>query len=215
MFTKIEDNNDPFEMNLSQYIAKKVLLRIYQGEYVDGDRIIEEEIANKYNVSRGPVREALFMLEHMGVVERLPRRGVVVKKYTDEEILQFFNVFKEIMLISVRYSKKYWTKEHGLELKKHIKKIQLACESKNLLDYDEAMDKIFRFLIATSRNKVLLKFYNETSIILGAFSRTKLNSNNMTFTLNNLVAIEFAINQNEWDEALNHLENMLQNTIEL
>jgi DNA-binding GntR family transcriptional regulator len=56
------------------------------GRLVDGDRLIEERIANELTTSRGPVREALRQLEHEGLVISYPYRGAVVLGVSEEEI---------------------------------------------------------------------------------------------------------------------------------
>ena len=55
-------------------------------EFADGDRLIEERIAEELQTSRGPVREALRQLEHEGLVISYPYRGAVVQGVSEEEI---------------------------------------------------------------------------------------------------------------------------------
>src|SRR6202012_1787343 len=56
------------------------------GEYADGERLIEDKIAQRLQTSRGPVREALRQLEHEGLVVSYPYRGAVVLGVSDEEV---------------------------------------------------------------------------------------------------------------------------------
>lgn len=56
------------------------------GEYADGERLIEDKIAQQLKTSRGPVREALRQLEHEGLVVSYPYRGAVVLGVSDEEV---------------------------------------------------------------------------------------------------------------------------------
>ena len=51
---------------------------ILEGEFQAGDRLIERELAGKLEISRTPIREALFRLESQGFVKTVPRKGVVV-----------------------------------------------------------------------------------------------------------------------------------------
>jgi DNA-binding GntR family transcriptional regulator len=59
---------------------------IMLGRLVDGDRLIEDQIARRLKTSRGPVREALRQLEHEGLVVSYPYRGAVVLGVSDEEV---------------------------------------------------------------------------------------------------------------------------------
>jgi DNA-binding GntR family transcriptional regulator len=59
---------------------------IMLGKLVDGDRLIEDQIARRLETSRGPVREALRQLEHEGLVVSYPYRGATVLGVSDEEV---------------------------------------------------------------------------------------------------------------------------------
>jgi DNA-binding GntR family transcriptional regulator len=54
------------------------------------ERIIEERLADALQLSRTPVREALAILEHEGLIEAIPYRGVVVKPITVTEFLSMY-----------------------------------------------------------------------------------------------------------------------------
>ena len=56
-------------LTLPQQIADHLGHRIMNGDYAPGARLKEEELAESYAVSRGPVREAFRLLERRGFVE--------------------------------------------------------------------------------------------------------------------------------------------------
>jgi len=56
------------------------------GKLADGERLIEDQLARRFETSRGPVREALRELEHEGLVVSYPYRGAVVLGVSDEEV---------------------------------------------------------------------------------------------------------------------------------
>jgi DNA-binding GntR family transcriptional regulator len=51
---------------------------ILAGEFLAGEQLRQEELAERFGISRVPVREALRQLESEGLVELLPNRGAVV-----------------------------------------------------------------------------------------------------------------------------------------
>jgi DNA-binding GntR family transcriptional regulator len=53
--------------------------------YQPGDRLREQELADKFKVSRGPVREALRTLEAKSLVKIEPGRGASVMRLSDED----------------------------------------------------------------------------------------------------------------------------------
>lgn len=79
-------------LSLAEQIATQIAEAIINDEYAPGDRIHEVMVSERYQVSRGPVREALRILENAGLVTILPRRGAIVTKLTVEEVQDVFEI---------------------------------------------------------------------------------------------------------------------------
>ncbi len=58
----------------------------------DGSKLSEAYVCKKYNVSRTPVREALFQLEAEGLIEIIPNRGAFVKGLSERDISDVFDM---------------------------------------------------------------------------------------------------------------------------
>ena len=54
---------------LRENVADEIRMKILNGDMKPGDKIIEQELASEFGISRGPVREALRQLEQEGMVE--------------------------------------------------------------------------------------------------------------------------------------------------
>lgn len=78
--------------SLPEQIATQLSERIVSGAYAPGQRVMEQAIAEEFDVSRGPVREALRLLEKEGLVMILPRRGAQVTNPTIEEVNEIFDI---------------------------------------------------------------------------------------------------------------------------
>jgi DNA-binding GntR family transcriptional regulator len=65
---------------------------ILSGFYKPGERIREEELVSRLDVSRTPIREALLVLEQEGLVEIKPHRGVFVASFTPNEIVELLRI---------------------------------------------------------------------------------------------------------------------------
>jgi DNA-binding GntR family transcriptional regulator len=70
----------------SQTIYRALRERILSNEIVSGTRLVLRQLANAYETSDIPVREALRMLERDGLVEMVPYRGARVTTLTAREI---------------------------------------------------------------------------------------------------------------------------------
>ncbi len=63
-------------------------MAIYHGELTPGQRLIEAEVASRYEASRGAVREALALLSNEGLVVRERNRGARVRPVSLEEAIE-------------------------------------------------------------------------------------------------------------------------------
>ena len=70
----------------SQTIYRALRERILSNEILSGTRLVLRQLANEYDTSDIPVREALRMLERDGLVEMVPYRGARVTTLTAREI---------------------------------------------------------------------------------------------------------------------------------
>ena len=84
--------NVPLTHSLAEQIAARLSERIVGGSFAPGQRIMEQAIAAEFAVSRGPVREALRLLEKDGLVTILPRRGAQVTRLTIAEVKEIFDI---------------------------------------------------------------------------------------------------------------------------
>ena len=82
----------PLTQSLSEQIAAQLSERIVTGLYAPGQRIMEQAIAAEFAVSRGPVREALRLLERDGLVTILPRRGAQTTNLSSAEVKEIFDI---------------------------------------------------------------------------------------------------------------------------
>ncbi|MGJ7512027.1 GntR family transcriptional regulator [Variovorax sp. GT1P44] len=89
-------------MTLPEQIAERIFAAIASGEYAPGDRIREETLAEQFDVSRGPVREALRILEKDSVVRILPNRGAHVTQLSIKEVGDIFEIRRDLVGAMVR-----------------------------------------------------------------------------------------------------------------
>jgi DNA-binding GntR family transcriptional regulator len=83
-------------LTLPDQIAERIFTAIANGEYAPGERIREEALAEQFEVSRGPVREALRILEKDSVVRILPNRGAHVTQLSIKEVDDIFEIRRKL-----------------------------------------------------------------------------------------------------------------------
>jgi DNA-binding GntR family transcriptional regulator len=124
---------------------------IYSGLLKPGSALRQEEIANKYKVSRIPVREALLRLESTGLINIKPNRGAYVIEMDEQEIREVYDlrILLECDLLSkaipMMVAQDYKHAQHAAKLAELI--------SENDPDWIE-LDNNFHFsLYAAARQK--------------------------------------------------------------
>jgi DNA-binding GntR family transcriptional regulator len=65
---------------------------ILRGDFPQGERLRQVELADRLGISRTPVREALGRLAHEGLVELLPRGGVRVTRLDVDEAVELYDL---------------------------------------------------------------------------------------------------------------------------
>ena len=73
-------------LSVPEQIALQVADRILAEQLAPGEHIVEQELAESFKVSRGPIREAIRILEREGLVTVQPRRGALVRQLSPQDL---------------------------------------------------------------------------------------------------------------------------------
>jgi DNA-binding GntR family transcriptional regulator len=66
------------------------------------ERLVEQDLCDRFNTHRGDVRLALFELEKKGIVRRIPNRGAIVRDLSPREVLDIYAVREELEVMAAR-----------------------------------------------------------------------------------------------------------------
>jgi DNA-binding GntR family transcriptional regulator len=80
------------QLPLPETIQRQIKAAIVAGQFVPGQMLRQEELAQRLGASRAPLREALSRLEAEGLVVLLPRRGYAVMSLDRDEIAELFDL---------------------------------------------------------------------------------------------------------------------------
>lgn len=76
--------------SLAAAVVERLRERILSGQLEEGEQLRQEAIADEFEISRIPVREALSHLAGEGLVKIVGNRGAVVAALSPDEIMQLF-----------------------------------------------------------------------------------------------------------------------------
>lgn len=133
-------------MNKTEKIYKKLLVDILKGRFYQGQRLIEKELIDLYEISKTPLREALIRLEKVGLVQKNINRGFLVKRILRKDAEEIYDLREIADGFSVRKITKNITKEKIQEIKKIIHDMELCVRDKKTDKYIEH-DKYFHTIL--------------------------------------------------------------------
>ncbi|WP_372714390.1 GntR family transcriptional regulator [Ilyobacter sp.] len=84
----IIQKNKPMRERVYEILKKMII----DGEISPEEKIVETEYAEKFQISRTPLREAIRMLELEGYVESHSKGGVIVKNCTKEDVEEIYKI---------------------------------------------------------------------------------------------------------------------------
>ena len=91
---------------------------IVEGEIPPGSKISEPELARRYGISRGPLREAIGRLEACGLVVRRPNVGARVVTMSSRQLLEIFHVREALEGMAARLAAQNMSDEEIVDLRR-------------------------------------------------------------------------------------------------
>ena len=119
MKTKHETRAEKLRETIEENIAT--------GAFAPGMHLDETELAQRFGVSRTPLREALIQLSSMGIIVMRPRRGAVVAEVTPQRLLEMFEVMAELEAMCGRLAARRMSAADQEVLMRAHKACELAC----------------------------------------------------------------------------------------
>ena len=178
-------------------VREEIQRRILSGETRPGERLSQQSLAREMGVAQGTVRESLFELQWLGLVESIDRLGVFVGKLDVERICEAYQVRAVLEGLAARLSCNNAGRADISTLRTIAEDIYKLAR-KGHEDERGRLDREFHFYITKlSRNKILIKLA-ESYRVLGM---TVQASREQQRIYEEHLAIVDAIERNVADEA--------------
>jgi DNA-binding GntR family transcriptional regulator len=127
-------------INSSQLASDLIREAILDGEYAAGERLKEDELAQRLDVSRTPVREALRRLEAEGLVVVEPQRGATVRAYEPRELDDMYRLRAVLEGYAARRAAERITDSELDELRKSCERFSRLAARKRVSPRDLARE---------------------------------------------------------------------------
>lgn len=202
-----------FGESLPEQIAKNIIGRILKGELRSGDKIVEDELSKQLNISRAPVREAIYLLQMDGIVEKLPRRGTIIKTFSTNEIREYVEVVVGLIDLSFQFSKGRWDANQFSLLSAFMEELNAEFAKRDLITYQKSAQRVLRFIIATANNKALSRFYEESAQILIVFASVHWTEDTMARYHSAMMSFAAAIEESKFEQGIAIVHQALLETL--
>jgi DNA-binding GntR family transcriptional regulator len=193
---------------LVEQILERIESLILRGELMAGDHLSEYTLADRWGVSRAPIREACRVLQHAGILEIIRNRGVFVRKVTLEDVLHLYDIRGALWRLATREATLNMTNRHAQRLEELIAEIDEVIAASDPDAYLELNAEFHNLIISISGNAPLIRMQRDLFIQARLFRRSSLaHDQNMAERNDDHRAIVAAMRRGDLNEAGNLAES--------
>lgn len=147
---------------------------IVTGRFAPGQRLDEVKLAERFGVSRTPIRESLRQLAATDLVEISPYRGVFVRVIPLPEMLNMFEVMSELEGMCARLAARRRTESQLAEIEEARAVCDVTRASGDADEYYYANERFHGLVYAASGNDFLVRTTTTIRTRLKPFRRLQL-----------------------------------------
>lgn len=158
---------------LREKILESIRDAIISGSIKPGAKVSEPELADRFGISRTPIREAFRQLESEGYLAVIPRKGAVVSAFTQKDVEEFYAIKSILEGYAARLACTRLT-DKEIERLKHInQRLTELCEQGDIKQFFKIHNDFHDLFIKAADNEKLRDMIN---LLVTRFQRLRLMS---------------------------------------
>ena len=169
----MQDFSTPTDRRTDQ-IREALEEMIVEGRFADGDRLDEVRLADRFQVSRTPLREAFQALAASGLVELRLRRGAFVRFPALDEVIEMFEVMAEVEALCARHAARRMTTDDQTTIYTALVACETASTQNDIDAYYRANRAFHVAIYAAAGNRFLAREAERLHRRLKPFRRLQL-----------------------------------------
>jgi DNA-binding GntR family transcriptional regulator len=190
-----------------------ILKAIDEGTYRPGSRLVESELAERFGVSRTPIREALQRLETQGLLSR-DGRSLIVASLDHDQMAQLYIVRAELEGLAARLAAQHAAAEEIKVLQEMVAADQALLDDPSALS--RANRRFHKQIHLASHNKYLVQQLDLVHRSMALMATTSLAAEGRSpVALEEHAAIVAAIAERDGDRAARMLKDHLSTAFEV
>jgi len=136
---------------------------ILDGTLKPGERIVELTLARKLEVSRAPLREALWLLSRQGLVQIRAHHGAHVTQLSEQDIRDIFEIREALETRAALKIRARHDPQATARLKEALADLEAACRARDIRAFSAADLRFHRTLWELSGNRHLQEVLHDLS----------------------------------------------------
>ncbi|WP_248930293.1 GntR family transcriptional regulator [Paenibacillus hamazuiensis] len=149
---------------LRNQVYKDIKSAIIRGKIDPGTRLRENDISKEMGVSRGPIREAILLLEREGLLVTQTHKETMVAKVEKDEVTMLLNPLRVLLeSFSIQKIIPNLNETHFVQLEKILDELNQACKQKEIEVIVEKDLEFHEYLIALTGEPYLITLWKSVS----------------------------------------------------
>ena len=140
---------------LVEQVVNAIVSEIVDGELPSNSRLIQDELARAYGVSRQPVQQALLLLRDRGLVREAPGRGLIVSPIDPDFVRKLYEVRAMLDGLAARLAAERGAERAKIEGPAYLDAGRAAVASGSLNEQIEADMNFHAFINELSENSLI------------------------------------------------------------
>lgn len=158
---------------LREKILETIRDAILKGSLKPGERVSEPDLAERFGISRTPIREAFRQLESEGYLQVIPRKGAVVASLTERDVEEFYAIKIILEGFAARMAAEQLSDKDIERLETINERLQKLADEGDVKNFFKVHDEFHEVFIKASGNEKLLELINQ---LVMKFKRLRLAS---------------------------------------
>jgi len=160
-------------LTLREKILETIRDAIISGALKPGEKVAEPELAERFGISRTPIREAFRQLESEGYLTVIPRKGAVVVSFSERDVEEFYAIKSILEGYAARRACENLTPRDLDRLQAINTKLLNLSESSDIRGFFKIHNDFHELFIKAANND---KLYELIMQLVGKFQRLRIAS---------------------------------------
>lgn len=155
--------------SLGELVAEQLRRSIWNREIAFGERLIESDLSEKFDVSRSTIRDALKILEYEEMITIKPRKGTYVSQFSKkdwQEIIELRSLIESFAFVRALPTLDVKQFDYLRDILTDMQKAAKKQDWNELFDLDR---NFHNYVVSLSDNSRIIKLYNSIQVQIRTF----------------------------------------------